>query len=77
MRCCTIPNSISRICCKCWGRKVLNTTTLSIRLMNSGANLRRAASIAVRLIFSSRFSSMTLGLGTKPNPPSTDSELPA
>ena len=48
MRCCTMPSSISRICCKCSDRSVRNTTTLSMRFMNSGENLRRAASTAVR-----------------------------
>src|SRR5438270_8652252 len=39
MRCCTMPSSISRICSRCSGRNVRNTTTLSMRFMNSGENL--------------------------------------
>ena len=39
--------------------------------MNSGANLRRAASTAERVIFSSRELSTCTALGAKPRPPST------
>ena len=57
------PCSISRICSRCSDLRVLNTTTLSIRFMNSGENLRRAASCAVRVILSSRAASMSCTSG--------------
>src|SRR5205085_7031813 len=58
MRCCTMPNSISSICSRCSDFRVLKTTILSMRFMNSGENLRRAASWAVRVILSSSLESM-------------------
>ena len=70
-RCCTRPNSMSRILRRCSRRKVLNTTTLSMRFMNSGENLRRAASIPVRSIFSSKPSSSMSGIWKKPRRPCT------
>ena len=36
MRCCTMPSSMSRICSRCSDRRVLKTTDLSMRFMNSG-----------------------------------------
>ena len=42
-----------------------------MRFMNSGLNLRRAASTAVRLILSSNEASTCMGFCAKPNPPST------
>ncbi len=69
MRCCTSPSSISKICCKCSARSVLKTTILSMRFMNSGENFRRAASTAVRLIFSSSLRSICAGTWAKPMVP--------
>ena len=49
---------MSRISVRCSSRRVLKTTVLSMRFMNSGVNfLRVQASCAVRFIFSSKLSS--------------------
>jgi len=53
------------------GTQRLEDHNLSMRFMNSGANLRRAASTAERLIFSSSELSTCTALGAKPRPPST------
>ena len=57
IRCCTMFNSMSRILRSSGDPSGLNVTILSSRLMNSGVNLRRAASTPLRIIFPLSFSS--------------------
>src|SRR5277367_2492962 len=69
-RCCTIPSSISRINSSCAERSGRNTTVLSIRFMNSGANFLFAASDAVFSTFSSNPNFVSVRCtGANPNPP--------
>ncbi len=72
---CTSPSSISSMSSSCSSRSGWNTTTLSRRFMNSGENLRRAASTAVRVTFTSS-PSEGLSIGwIKPMPPFISSEI--
>ena len=57
MRCCNMFNSRPRILRNSASPSGRNTTTLSILFMNSGENLRRAASTPAREIFSARLPS--------------------
>ncbi len=50
-------------------RSMRKTTTLSMRFMNSGENLRRAASTAVRSIFWSSLASICAGVCANPMVP--------
>ena len=66
----TIPSSMSKIDSSCSGRSAWNTTTLSIRFMNSGANFLFAASDAVFSTFSSSRGLESAGtVGANPIPP--------
>src|ERR1700723_3661018 len=75
-RCCTIPSSISRICSSCAERNGWNTTVLSMRFMNSGANFRLAASEAVFSTFSSSPALVSARCsGANPSPPVINSVI--